>query len=205
MSSEVLFVVVLKRVLRNMRVELFGQLLEGPALHNEALLTFVNRWDTERATVYFVCFHSSFASYTLKLMRKKRRLITWALRQSLFQGMMDQTANVPYNHCNEVLDCMSSKLIVIDSRPTLSRCQLASLEISTCANQATTCWWMQLPWSTEKHAQLTVHGMHSDPGHAKGQQELNLWASDSGHVHTGFQACYCLKMAKSGLASVALT
>ncbi len=43
MSSEVLFVVVLKRVLRNMRVELFGQLLEGPALHNEALLTFVNR------------------------------------------------------------------------------------------------------------------------------------------------------------------
>ncbi len=43
MSSEVLFVFVLKRVLHNMRVELFGQLLEGPALLNEALLTFVNR------------------------------------------------------------------------------------------------------------------------------------------------------------------
>lgn len=63
---------------------------------------------------------------------------------------------------------------------------------------------MQLPWKTELRAQLAVHGIHSDPGYPKGQQELNLWASAPGHVHTVFQACYCLKMAKSGLASVAL-
>lgn len=43
MSSTLLFVFVLKRILRSMRVDLFGQLFEGPALHNEALMTFVNR------------------------------------------------------------------------------------------------------------------------------------------------------------------
>ena len=44
MASEVLsvHVFVLKRVLRNMRVELLSQLSEGPAPYNEALLTFVN-------------------------------------------------------------------------------------------------------------------------------------------------------------------
>ena len=69
MASEVLsvHVFVLKRVLRNMRVELFGQLSEGPAPYNDALLTFVNQRDTERTIVYVVCFYSSFM-HTFKLM-----------------------------------------------------------------------------------------------------------------------------------------
>ncbi len=62
---------------------------------------------------------------------------------------------------------------------------------------------MQLPWKTEKLAQFAVHGMHSNP--ENDAKDLTLWGSHSGHVHTAFQACYCLKMAKSGLARVALT
>ena len=54
----------------------------------------------------------------------------------------------------------------------------------------------------QKHAQLTVHGMHSDPEHVA--NDLSFWASHFGHVHTAFQACYCLKIEKSGLAKVAL-
>ncbi len=78
---------------------------------------------------------------------------------------------------------------------------VASIERSTYINQATS--WMQLPWKTEKRAQLAVHGMHSNP--ENDAKDLTLWASHSGHAHTAFQACYCLKMAKSGLARVALT
>lgn len=40
-SYEVEFVFVLEKGLRNMRVELLGQLLEGTTLRSEALLTFV--------------------------------------------------------------------------------------------------------------------------------------------------------------------
>jgi len=66
-SSEVLFVFILESVLRNIRVELLGQ-VEGPALHNEALLTFVIQLDTARTMVHVVRFHSSFTSNTCNLM-----------------------------------------------------------------------------------------------------------------------------------------
>ena len=153
-------------------------------------------------------------------------LIRWALRQNLLQGMRKQNTVIrcwtawfqTYCHwlkTNCLSRCQSIKLnkadiqhteyqpCLVQKPKTWSIRLVASIERSTRTNQATVCWWMKLPWKTEKRAQLTVHGMHSDPENVA--KDLSLWASHSGHVHTAFQACYCLRMAKSGLASVALT
>ena len=111
-------------------------------------------------------------------------LIAWAQRQNLLQSKLDRTAHMTHACTVQWLwwgaGLHDFKLIVIDSRPTLSTCQsiqlnmadiqhtgyqpclvhrpktwsiklVASTERSTCTSQATVCWWMQLDGYKSMH------------------------------------------------------